>query len=62
VLSERHRPQASPSRRDVVTEPKSFLVTKDSHLEPNEEARARDWGAGLGSSMDRIALHRVSPG
>ena len=46
----------------LIAKPESFLVTKDSHLEPNEEARARDWGAGLGSSMDRIALHRVSPG
>jgi hypothetical protein len=27
-------------------------VTKDNHLEPDEEARARNRGARLGSSLD----------
>ena len=35
----------------VVAEPESFFVTKQTHLEPDEEARAREWGAGLVASM-----------
>jgi len=31
----------------VVTEPESFLVTKDNHLVRDEEARAEEWGAQL---------------
>ncbi len=37
---------------DLIAEPESFLVTKDTHLEPDEVARARAWGerlAGLAS-------------
>jgi hypothetical protein len=35
----------------LVVEPESFLVTKESHLEPDEEARARAWGEGLRVAM-----------
>jgi len=31
----------------VVAEPESFLVTKQDRLEPQEQERARDWGARL---------------
>ncbi len=32
---------------DLVAEPESFLVTKDTHLEPDEASRARVWGRSL---------------
>ena len=32
---------------DVVTEPESFLVTKQDRLAPGELTRARQWGARL---------------
>lgn len=32
---------------EVVTVPESFLVTKQTRLEPGENARARQWGARL---------------
>ena len=32
---------------DVVAEPESFQVTKQDRLEPQETARARDWGTRL---------------
>jgi flavodoxin len=35
---------------DVIAEPESFLVTKASHLEDDEERRAREWGAQLAAS------------
>ena len=35
----------------LIARPESFLVTKDSRLEDNEEARARNWGAQLATSM-----------
>jgi hypothetical protein len=35
----------------LIAEPHSFLVTKESHLEPHEEATARDWGARLGADL-----------
>lgn len=31
----------------LIAEPESFLVTKDNHLEPGEEERARNWGSDL---------------
>ncbi len=31
----------------LIADPESFLVTKDNHLEPAEDARARDWGSEL---------------
>jgi Flavodoxin len=36
---------------DVVAEPESFLVTKQDRLEPQETARAREWGAQLASRL-----------
>jgi hypothetical protein len=35
----------------LIADPHSFLVTKESHLEPHEEDSAREWGARLGSSL-----------
>jgi hypothetical protein len=37
----------------IVADPHSFLVTKESHLEPHEEDSAREWGAGLGTELVR---------
>jgi hypothetical protein len=34
---------------DLVGEPESFLVTKETHLEPGELDRARAWGSELAS-------------
>ncbi len=31
----------------LLADPESFLVTKDNHLEPDEEERARIWGTEL---------------
>ena len=36
---------------DVVAEPESFLVTKQDQLEPQETARAREWGTKLAASL-----------
>lgn len=36
---------------EVVAEPESFLVTKQTHLEPQETARARDWAAKLAAGI-----------
>ena len=35
----------------VVADPESFLVTKANHLEPDQEQRARDWGAELAAVL-----------
>jgi hypothetical protein len=35
----------------LVAEPESFLVTKDNHLQPDEAARARAWGAELQAAL-----------
>ena len=43
---------------DLVAEPESFLVTKENHLDPGEEDRARAWGARLGAA----ASLGVAPG
>lgn len=41
---------------ELVVEPESFLVTKDNHLEPGEEAHARAWGARVANAFaDRSA-------
>ena len=34
-----------------VVEPESFLVDKDNHLQPGEEARAEAWGARLATAL-----------
>ena len=36
---------------DVIAEPESFLVTKQDRLEPQETARARDWGTQLAAAI-----------
>jgi hypothetical protein len=36
---------------DVVAKPESFLVTKQDRLEPQEAARAREWGSTLAASI-----------
>ena len=41
---------------DLIDEPQSFFVTKANHLEPDEEARAREWGGRLALSLE--SLHR----
>lgn len=38
----------------LVVDPESFLVTKDSHLEPGEEAHAQKWGRQLAASFIRF--------
>ncbi|MFN8027161.1 MAG: flavodoxin domain-containing protein [Acidimicrobiia bacterium] len=35
----------------LVAEPESFLVDRDSHLEPNEVARATAWGVTLAAAV-----------
>lgn len=35
----------------LLAEPESFLVTKETHLEPDEEAHARRWGATLAALL-----------
>jgi len=36
---------------DVIARPESFLVTKQDRLEPQETARAREWGAALAATV-----------
>ena len=36
---------------EVVAKPESFFVTLQNHLEPDEEARAREWGKRLAASV-----------
>ena len=36
---------------EVVAKPESFLVDLENHLEPGEEARAREWGKRLAASV-----------
>jgi hypothetical protein len=38
----------------LIAPPESFFVTKDNHLDPNEEDRARKWGDRLGFDIDGI--------
>jgi len=40
----------------LISDPQSFFVTKDNNLEPNEEARARKWGAQLGVVLTRAGM------
>ena len=35
----------------MLAEPESFLVTKDNHLDPGEEQRAREWAEALGRAI-----------
>jgi hypothetical protein len=36
---------------EVIAAPESFLVTKQDRLEPDETARAREWGTKLAASI-----------
>jgi len=45
----------------LISEPQSFFVTKFSRLSPNEEMRARDWGAQLGRTLDETAPRPSTP-
>jgi hypothetical protein len=36
---------------ELIAEPESFLVTKQDRLEPQETARARDWGVRLAATV-----------
>jgi len=36
----------------LVDEPTSFLVTKESHLEPGEEHKAREWGKQIAAAVN----------
>ena len=40
----------------VIAEPESFFVTKDNHLEPHEEAHAREWGDRLALAFEENAV------
>jgi hypothetical protein len=44
----------------LIAEPESFFVKKDSHLEPHQEARAREWGEQLACILKARAIHEVS--
>jgi len=45
----------------LLSKPESFLVTKDTHLEPQEAARARAWGEQLGNAIsDRVGQGSAS--
>ena len=35
----------------LIAEPESFFVKKDSHLAPDQEVRAREWGAKLARNL-----------
>jgi Flavodoxin len=42
-------------RCTLIADPQSFLVTKQSHLEPDEAARAKQWGANLAAQLTPTA-------
>jgi hypothetical protein len=44
----------------MVLEPESFIVTKDNHLEVDEEQRARAWGATLAQQMAQTSTADAS--
>ena len=39
----------------LIAEPESFFVTKENHLEPDEERRAREWGEQLSGALAKLA-------
>jgi hypothetical protein len=43
---------------DVIAEPKSFLVTRQDLLEPEETSRARKWGAKLAAGIAPSSAQR----
>ena len=38
----------------ILAEPESFLVTKQNHLEDDQEAQARDWGRSLATKLAAV--------
>ena len=47
---------------ELLDEPRSFLVTKDEHLEEHEEDEARSWGRRLGvTTSERTAAGQRQP-
>ena len=40
----------------LIVEPQSFFVTKENHLEPQEEAHAREWGERLARALEASAV------
>jgi hypothetical protein len=44
----------------LIAEPESFFVKKDNHLEPDQEIRAREWGAQLALALKAPAPHEKS--
>jgi Flavodoxin len=45
----------------LITDPESFLVTKDSRLEGDEQPRAREWGAHLAAIMTSARHAAANP-
>ena len=43
----------------LIAEPESFFVKKDNHLEPDEEARAREWGGQLALVLQESTPHEA---
>jgi len=41
---------------EMAARPESFIVTKDHHLAPGEESRARRWGEQLGALAEPPAM------
>ena len=46
----------------MAAEPESFLVTKQDRLEPQEQDRARDWGAKLATGITQHGPKSVALG
>jgi hypothetical protein len=44
----------------LLTEPESFVVTKDNHLDASEERHARSWGLELGVFLTQRRLEKHS--
>ncbi len=40
----------------LISPPQSFFVTKENHLDPDEEDRARQWGDRLGFDLDGLGI------
>lgn len=45
----------------LVADPESFFVSRQSHLEPDEEDRARSWGVELAASVSRASRPASTP-
>jgi hypothetical protein len=45
----------------LIMEPKSFFVTKQNHLEADEETHAREWGASLAAAFRTLQPDHAAP-